>query len=104
MGALVSSTPCYVMLVLASAISIHAEELAVNNKLAACVALEQKRTMALDNLIVLDVQLAVKKPVSECGCFSASVTYRSYVKRGGVNDILQQGQINALHGGAKNSS
>src|ERR1700722_15179091 len=63
-----------------------AADVAVNNRLSACITVEQKGVTTEDNLLVLSAQIASKKLTSECGCFSASVTYTSYIKRGRVKD------------------
>jgi len=78
-----------------------ADDVAVANHLSACVALEQKRISTLDNLVVLDVRLVVKRPIGECGCFSASMTYTSFFTQGRAKEVLQQGQINTLQAGAR---
>jgi hypothetical protein len=78
-----------------------ADDVTVANRLSACVALEQKGISILDNLVVLDVRLVVKRPIGECGCFSASLTYTSFFTQGRAKEVLQQGQINTLQAGAR---
>ena len=80
---------------------VAADDVAVDNHLSACVALEQKGISTLDNLVVLDFRLVVNHPIGECGCFSASMTYTSFFTQGRAKEVLQQGQINALQGGAR---
>jgi len=78
-----------------------ADDVAVNNHLSACVALEPNAISTLNNLVVLDARLVVKRPIGECGCFSASMTYTSFLTRGRAKEVLQQGQIDALQAGAR---
>ena len=88
-------------LILLQTANARPEEVIVHNRLSACTALEQMGTSTESNLLIVDANLLVKKPTSECGCFSASVTYTSYLTQRGSKDILQLGQINVLRPGAK---
>jgi hypothetical protein len=78
-----------------------ADDIAVDNHLSACIALAQKGISTLDNLVVLDARLVIKRPIGECGCFSASMTYTSFLNQGRAKEVLQQGQINTLQAGAR---
>lgn len=78
-----------------------AENIKLNNNLSACLAVDPLGTDAVDNLVILNTQVTVNKSTADCGCFSASAKYVSYLKHNRAKDILQEGQINVLHSGTR---
>lgn len=79
----------------------YATEISLNNRLSSCIVVEQKGITTQKNLVILNTQIFLKKPISECGCFSAAGRYTSYLKQGSEKDILQEGQISTMQAGPK---
>lgn len=73
----------------------------LNNNLRACLTVDQLGMDTVDNVVLLNTQLRVNKSIADCGCFSASAKYVSYLMHNRVRDILQEGQINVLHSGTR---
>lgn len=89
------------LIALAAAGAAHADTVKFHNGLSGCAALSVAKTWTQSNLVLAYVDVALRKSIGECGCFSALATYTSSVNRGGVRQELQKGLVNFMAGGEK---
>lgn len=79
----------------------HAEQIVFQNDLSRCMAIEATKTWADSNVVLANTVVQLHKPIGECGCTSALVTYTSSVDRGNARQALQEGVIGLKSGGEK---
>jgi hypothetical protein len=85
----------------AASVFAHADPVVFQNGLSACVMIKTIKTSMEFNIALADTRVQLRKPISECGCFSALATYTSSVNRGGVRQVLQEGVIGLKSSGEK---
>ncbi|HTK02728.1 MAG TPA: DUF2195 family protein [Bordetella sp.] len=74
----------------------------LENRLQACVAIQPDMRTVEHGVALQGVTLDVRKPIGECGCKSAIMSYASQVVlAGGARSPLQQGQLNAAGSGPR---
>jgi hypothetical protein len=101
MGELVSPRVLAVLIILSAGRGGASQNVVIKNRIADCITIEKRSTSTDANLVILGVELTIKKSSGECGCMSASATYRSYIVRGSGRELLQEGQIRVLEGGVR---
>lgn len=83
------------------AFAAHADQLAFQNELSACVTITTTEISTQSNVVLANTSLQLSKPIGACGCFSALATYTSSVRRDGVQEVLQEGVIGIKRSGQK---
>lgn len=68
----------------------------VVNRVEKCVAITRGRSVSMLNLGLLEAEINVTKPIGQCGCTSALLTYRVEGKLGGAARQLSSGELNTL--------
>lgn len=76
--------------------------LTVDNRLAACVAIQPGLRGVEHGIALQRITLDVRKPIGECGCKSAVMGYAAHtVLDGGGRGLLLQGRLNARQSGPR---
>jgi hypothetical protein len=70
--------------------------ISINNELNSCVSINIIKRTEINNIAIASAQVSLKKPIGDCGCFSALATYTSTVFRNGAEQILQEGLISFI--------
>lgn len=70
--------------------------ISINNELNSCVSINIIKRTEINNIAIASAQASLKKPIGDCGCFSALATYTSAVSRNGAEQILQEGLISFI--------
>ena len=70
--------------------------ISINNELNSCVPINIIKRTEINNIAIASAQVSLKKPIGDCGCFSALATYTSTVFRNGAEQILQEGLISFI--------
>lgn len=73
-----------------------AQKVAVQNKLAACMAVNVGTVRTDRNVVLVDGTLRATKSIGECGCMSAMLAYRSMSVVQGREHVLAEGGLNSL--------
>ena len=74
----------------------------LENRLQACVAIQPGMRTVEHGVALQGVTLDVRKPIGDCGCQSAIMSYAAHVVlEGGTRSLLQQGRLNAAKSGPR---
>ncbi len=71
----------------------HDVSLNIRNALSACVAIHVRDTSIHDDMLLADTVFQLRKPIGECGCRSALVSYGSVTRLNTAQQVLQNGLI-----------
>lgn len=86
---------------------VHAQALAhnvslnIHNTLSACVAIYIRDTSIHANMLLANTVFQLRKPIGECGCRSALVSYDSVTTVNTAQQVLQNGLIGISKSGNK---
>lgn len=73
----------------------------IDNALADCLSIEPKRMRLERGHAVLDADVALARPIGECGCTSAMAAYHAIATQGERKQRLPRGEVALKTGGLK---
>lgn len=73
----------------------------ISNALSACVTIHIRDTSLHANMLVANTVFQLRKPIGECGCRSALVSYGSVTTVNTAQQVLQNGLIGIDKSGRK---
>src|SRR5690606_21514801 len=73
----------------------------ISNALSACVTIHITDTSIHANMLLANTVLQLRKPIGECGCRSALVSYDSVTSVNTAQQVLQNGLIGINKSGSK---